>query len=311
MHKPTICRRSFLCVSGAFALSPWAARAEERKSTVAEIRSPALLNNGVPSFEHIRTAISLGVRELAGTGKAADAWRSLFSPTDTIGIKFNHVAGKELHGNAEIARALVSELVDGGISAKQILIIEGEHIRGTTRANPEADPARFDACGKRLWFRKYMTQQITALINVPLLKHHAIAGVSLGLKNLSHGTIWNPSHFHRDHCDPAIGSIVSLPPLRDKLRLTLCNALFGLADEGPYAVNEKLMWKPSAILMSRDVVALDTVGLGILRARRRPMGLPTLEEADQPPKHIATAARIGLGIADPAGIQIKRLGIPT
>lgn len=290
-----ISRRRFLCASGALLLVPRLLHAEAGKSAVVEIKTSRLSEGDGPNEDAIRKAISLGVRKVANEERAPDAWRRLFTPTDVIGIKFNHVAAGELRGNAEIARAIVAELFEAGIPDRQVVVIEGEQVRGTTRANPEGDLATFRACDRPVRFKKYMTQQVTALINIPLLKHHCIAGVTLGLKNMSHGTIWNPSDFHHNHCDPAIAEINALAPLRDKLRLTICNALYGLADGGPYVKDTRFVWRESALLLSTDVVALDSVGLGMIRARRRAMGLPTLEEAGVPPAHIKTAAKQGLG----------------
>lgn len=307
MHSHPISRRTFLGASGALLLGRAAIGGQTENATVVAVKTPRLLSGNSPDLKGIQAALSLGIRRLTRQEDASAAWRSLFTPADVVGIKLNHIGAEQMPGNAEIARALAEALLAAGVPERQIIVIEGGETIGGVRADSEPDPETFRVRETRLWFKKYMTKQISALINVPLLKHHSIAGVSLGLKNLSHGTIWNPSHFHQDHCDPAIAEIVALPPIRGKLRLTICNALFGLAEKGPYVTDAKWLWRESSLLMSTDAVALDAVGLEIIGRQRGILGLPPFEATDARPTHIATAGRMGLGVADPARVRIEAI----
>jgi len=53
-------------------------------------------------------------------------------------------------------------------------------LRGDDLRNPTAT---------RSYAARFITQQVTKLINVPVLKSHNAAGVTLALKNLSHGLV--------------------------------------------------------------------------------------------------------------------------
>jgi hypothetical protein len=131
-----------------------------------------------------------------------------------------------------------------------------------------------------------------------------------------------PWHCHADSCDPYIADIVSIPTVRDKLRLHILDGLLGMADGGPSFRSWKDLFVEEKILLSRDPVAVDTIGSEwVVRAREK-KGLPLLEEADnaipdkdgnpvkgRPAKHIATAAARGLGTNDRDKIEIARLNL--
>jgi len=150
--------------------------------------------------------------------------------------------------------------------------------------------------------KKYLTEQVTALINVPLLRDHNIAGVSIGLKNISHGTIANPWNFHDNNCDPYIADINALPVIKEKRKLTICNALRAVFENGPDA-HPLWTWNFGALFLSTDPVALDAVGLRIITDKRREKGRPPLERVGRPPTYIRTAKQRGLGEADSSSIE--------
>ncbi len=64
----------------------------------------------------------------------------------------------------------------------------------------------------RIW-----TEEVDSVINLGLLKDHSIAGVTIALKNISHGVVSHPEIFHDDSCDPFIAAINSIPIIKDKI----------------------------------------------------------------------------------------------
>ncbi|MCX7597647.1 MAG: DUF362 domain-containing protein, partial [Armatimonadetes bacterium] len=149
---------------------------------------------------------------------------------------------------------------------------------------------------------KILTRAITALINVPILKTHSLAGITMSLKN-HYGSFHNPGDFHDGNCDPAMSDINSIPAIREKTRIIIADALFPIAEGGPQA-RPAFTWPYGAILAATDTVAIDYVGLQILEQRRREVGLPPIGRAA---RHIATAAARGLGTNDPARIRLVDL----
>ncbi len=179
------------------------------------------------------------------------------------------------------------------------------------RLGPGADannPAHRRSC-----LLKVASQDVTKVVNVCSLKDHAASGVTMALKNMSHGFTNNT---WRTHVDPAspwtdlyIPAVVGLPTVRKKVALHICDALWGVYDGGPGNWNPHFRsWQYGAILFATDPVALDRIGWNILDQKRRAMGLPCLAEtgtqAENPghetfarrqPHHILRAGEKGLG----------------
>ena len=49
---------------------------------------------------------------------------------------------------------------------------------------------------RRSYAARFITREVNKLINVPVLKDHQSAGITLALKNLSHGLVNNVSRSH-------------------------------------------------------------------------------------------------------------------
>ena len=79
---------------------------------------------------------------------------------------------------------------------------------------------------------KTLTQTCDAVINLPVLKDHGIVGVTMALKNLF-GAIHNPNKYHSDVGDPYVADVYMLPPIRQKVRLAICDATTAQYEGGP------------------------------------------------------------------------------
>jgi len=135
-----------------------------------------------------------------------------------------------------------------------------------------------------------------------VLKDHDIAGVSIGLKNF-YGAIYNPNKFHGNNCDPYAADLCTHPLIKDKLRLTLCDASRIQVNNGP-AFYPKYALEYGGILVSLDPVALDYTGWQIIEQYRKELKLKNLKECDREPRYILTAAKLKLGFADRDKIRI-------
>ena len=130
-----------------------------------------------------------------------------------------------------------------------------------------------------------------------MLKDHGLAGVSIALKNISHGVISHPDNFHDNSCDPFIAAINSIPVIKDKIKLHICNGIVGLYEGGPMP-QKRHTWNDNRIILSKDPVALDTIGMNIIEGKRKEKDLRSLFNRPNLPKHIETAAKYGLGVSD-------------
>jgi len=141
---------------------------------------------------------------------------------------------------------------------------------------------------------------------VPILKDHGTAGVTIAFKN-HYGSFDNPGAHHGNNCDPYLADLYSLPAIREKTRLIVCEAIRPLANGGP-GLNNQYLWDYNGILVATDPVAMDYQGWQIIEARRKEIGLPPLAQTGRPVRHLATAARMGLGTNDPEKMRVIKIG---
>ena len=150
--------------------------------------------------------------------------------------------------------------------------------------------------GKQVQLSKILTEHCTYLINVPVLKDHNRCGVTLGMKN-HYGSINEPWLCHDGFCDPYIANLNAVSHIKDKTKLLLCDALFGIYQGGPLGAPQ---WINRQLLASTDPVALDYTGMTIINQQRRERGESLIAEKA---RHIHTAASLGLGTDDPQQIE--------
>lgn len=246
---------------------------------------------------------------LTGTASVRNAWHSILKPDDVIGLKFSRSARRIIGTTDAMAEVLVSSIVRAGWSPDRIICLEVapelEERLGTKRATPgyRAEPVDFGSGTDRF---AAALDQMTALINVPFLKTHNIAGITGALKNLSHGLVMHPARYHGNGCAPYIGDIVAAPPIRSRLRLCLVNAIRVVFDGGPAATAQTLS-DDGGLLASFDPVAVDLVGLAAINDTRRRMDLEPVARSAEEIGYLAAAHRLGLGVAVWHGIDLRRL----
>ena len=271
-----------------------------------------------PDADKLADALGAAVSRVAGEPTPVAGMRRLFRPHDVVGIKVNCIAGKGMSPHPEMVALLAKWLQQAGVSAANIVVIERsdrELDRAGFRPSRSADGMRvigvedsYEA-QPREWgpnascFAKVLVEEITALINVGVLKDHHSAGLAVGMKNW-YGVIHNPNKCHDDGCHPYVAHLAAFPLIRDKVRFTVIDAMTAQCSGGP-GFSPRWTWPYDALLVSADPVALDTVGMKIIDERRKEVSLPTLAEEKRAPKWLAEAARLGLGEADLAKIKIE------
>jgi hypothetical protein len=176
---------------------------------------------------------------------------------------------------------------------------------------------------RRSHLLQVVSREVTKVINVCALKDHTASGLTMALKNMSHGFVNNVrrSHAGSNWTETFIPAIVSLPAIREKVVLHLCDALWGVYDGGPGHWNPNFRsWAYRSFLLATDPVAMDRIGWNILDRKRRSAGLPPIADcgtgAENPgheefthrqPGHVLRAGRKGLGEANLDRIAHVRL----
>lgn len=288
MSDTIITRRDFLRKTAAAALAatvtlPFETKSENPiKTKVLLIRHQDVIDkkgqiNGIV----IRQMLDEAITKYFDVKNPNEAWKILVKPTDIVGIKSN--VWRYLPTPEEIEINIRQQIINAGVREKNIGIDD----RGVLE-NP-------------------IFQKATVLINMRPFRTHNWSGVGGCIKNYVMFTP-KPSDYHSDSCAD-LGALWNLPIVKGKTRL---NILVMLTPQfhclGPHHFDKEYTWRYNGILLGKDPVALDAVGLKIIEMKRRlyfKEDLPLRPSA----KHITIAERKHkIGISDLNNIEIIKLG---
>jgi len=281
---------------------------ESAKSIVADIRAEQVFDGQKLHERLLGEMVELGLQIVTGSATASDAWNKLLGGDEVIGLKFNHVGAGKIETTIPLARQLVQSLGRAGFAPERIVLIE---VPGHLEAALQTKRRVFGWSGGKVHFGSgreelaAVLEEITAIVNVPFLKTHNIAGMTGCLKNLSHALVRRPGRYHAHACTPYVGDIVALPQICLKLRVHIVNAVRAVFTGGP-AARLAGMWPHRGILVSKDPVAADSVGLDIIDEQRSRAGLAPIGDANAHVPHVSHAARRGLGTDDQDYIRLVR-----
>lgn len=285
--KHTLTRRDFirgttLAVLGATVGFSQESAAPLKKSRVILIRHPdALDENSQFNEKVIQQMLDEAVMKLLDQNDPVAAFRRLVKPEDIVGIKSN--VWSYLPTPPEVEKAIKRRLLDAGVKEENIGI--DDH---TVKTNP-------------------IFVKSTALINTRPLRTHYLAGMSGCIKNYIMFDISQPAH-HPDNCAD-LGSLFNLPLVKGKTRLNiLCALTPQFHGRGPHNFSRRYVWNYKGLIVGQDPVAVDTIGLRLIMAKRR-KELGPAQELPPVPKHIQIAdTKYGLGTSDINKIELIKLG---
>ncbi len=229
----------------------------------------------------IQDMLDKALCSLTNKKNAAKAWSKLFSSNDVVGIKSNEWS--LLPTPFELERAIKNRLIEVGIAEKDISIDD----RGVLY-NP-------------------IFKKATALINVRPLRTHYWSGIGGCIKNYIM-FVDEPSNYHDKYCSP-LAKIWKLPLVKDKTKLNILVLLTPLFyGVGPHHYNAKYVWSYKGLLVGFDPVAIDTVGIEILKAKRK-LFFGREIPFNPPPIHVTAADKeYKLGVSDIRRINIEYIG---
>lgn len=129
-------------------------------------------------------------------------------------------------------------------------------------------------------------------INVPVLKNHGGAKMSITMKNLM-GVVWDRRFYHSNGLHQCIADFASYR----KPDLNIVDGFRVIKRNGPRGVSVDDVAEMKYQLISKDMVAIDTAACKIF-------GIDTTEV-----KHIELAEKLGVGSSDLENLNIKRINI--
>jgi hypothetical protein len=160
--------------------------------------------------------------------------------------------------------------------------------------------------GKYSYFGKICTQEVTKIINIPILKN-AGSTVTLALKNLAFGCISNTARLHKELWMETCAEVPAFAPIRDKVVLNIVDGIKGCYNGGPGA-NPKFFTEYKTVLVGTDPVAIDRIGYEIVLKKRLE---EKIQKAESPSgrRFLELAQNLGLGTADLEKINLSKINL--
>ena len=286
----------------------------------------------------IEQIVNKGLAHFTGKATIREAWLSLVSTQDIIGIKVHAAPGGMSGTRPAVVAALIETLLQSGISSQQIVIwdkrtvdlrlagyfalAEKYQVQVAGALEEGYDPATFyptpllgklvygdlefgqkgEGIGRNSHVTKLLTRRITKIVNVTPLLNHNQAGVSGALYGLALASVDNTLRFEDpERLSTAVPEIFALPEIADRVVLNIVDALIC-----QYRGEERSLLHYSTALnqlwFSRDPVAVDTLAIQELDRNRREgktsRGILQI---------YANAALMDLGVANTNQIKVERL----
>jgi len=324
---------------------------------VIAVEHPGSIAGGVYQREPVREMMRRGMMELTGAPSWQEAWRLFFQPGDVVIIKVNPVGQPYIISSAEVFQEIVAGLEAAGVKRGDIFAYDryqSEFLSGGFQkwlpegvrwscATVKYDKLQLDMDGydrdqyielplvgqghnprdphhRRSYVAKLLSQTANKAVNLGVLKHHQSAGITIALKNLSHGFVNNVARSHvsrtNNACGMFIPAVVDHPIFREKVVLNIIDGVKGAYHGGPARRTAKYLWEHKTLYFGTDPVALDRTGWNVLDMKRGQMGMAPIALApdDQDsnfirmqPEHVELAGMLGLGVADEEKIDLRRI----
>lgn len=249
-------------------------------------------------------------------------WRSLFpnfKSGETVAIKVNCIA-RRMSTHWEIIEEIINGLKEVGFRPQDIIVYDtfsfliqalkyelktdpgNLRVMGTDQLKDSYDQSKpFDMQGHPAYLSRILTEA-TYIINAPVLKEHFEAGLTFALKNHV-GSVDNAKKLFHEPPEPGnfihaflgrgrpiqerIALINAAPDIKEKTKLIVGDALFGIYQRGPDGGPQ---FTYNGLIIGTDPVAVDHQARKIINEERVKRDIPPIKA-----EHIEIAAQLGLG----------------
>ena len=233
---------------------------EEKKERVVLVRDKDVQDKDLKVDKNLLSKMfDSGMSNLGSKDDPLKVWKNLFSSKDTVGIKINLMMTPT---HKELVELIFANLLKAGVEDKNIYVWDRDKV-GIGSAEMHTRPKNFGYDKDHL---SNVIKKSTALINVPGMKSHWLAGAAFSIKNWA-GAIDNAVEYHTDDCCSSFGAVCANPEIKSKCRLVVLDGLRPLFNGGPQ-VDPKYLWNYNALILGHDHVAVDTVALKIIQNKR-------------------------------------------
>ena len=314
---------------------------------VVVVHDPAATEAFLPRPEKVQEMVRHGIEKLTGKTNAAEAWGSLVSTQDIVGIKVYSAPGAGSGTRPAVVEGVVRGLLAARVPAKNIIIWDRQksdlrlagyydlaarlNVAVEGAANMGFDEEAFynpdvpilgqliygdlefgrkgQGVGRKSFVSKLLSKRLTKIINVTPLLNHNTAGVCGNLFSLAMGSVDNVRRFELStrRLADAVPEIYALPQLGDRVVLSITDALIC-----QYHGEQHSLLHYSSVLnelrFSKDPVALDLLSLRELdRQRQAAKDAPLSQSLTNHVQLIENATLLELGTGEAERLRIERV----
>ncbi len=255
---------------GAAAVSPIASPQAKKQDNplvvIAKDTECITDSSGNVDEERIQNMVDNAIIALTGINNTSKAYENLFSEpvtlATTIAIKKNSISGKTSKSYPVVLNALkkgLAKMLDGTFPEDNVTITIGQG--NVSTANPKF------MIGPKEYIIQDRWVESDWIINVPVCWANTTPyGVTLSLKNMMSAVGGNSlSYMHgyeQDEDTPWLSVLNSQPTFKNKMAITLIDAIMGRYQDGP---GGSIDYQEHSIIVSRDILAADYQGIQILK----------------------------------------------
>lgn len=314
---------------------------------IVVVQDPEATEAYRPRAERVYEMVRRGIEKLTGKTNAAEAWGTLVSTQEIVGIKVYCSPGAQSGTRPTVVEGVIRGLLAARIPPKNIIIWDrqkadlrlagyfdlaarlGVGVDGAANAgfdeeafyNPD-NPLlgqliygdlefgrKGPGIGRKSYVSKLVSRRLTKIINITPLLNHNTAGVCGNLFSLATGSVDNIRRFEvaTGRLAEAVPEIYALPQLGDRVVLNITDALIC-----QYHGEQHSLLHYSVVLnelrFSKDPVALDLLSLRELdRQRQAAKDAPPSQSITNHVQLIENAALLELGTGETERLRIERL----
>lgn len=321
--------------------TPFSTSRSDAPARVVIVEDAAATEGFRPRPDRIAPMLQRGLTNLTGKATIQEAWLSLVSTQDVVGIKVYSKPGSSSGTRPAVAAALAESLISAGLPPHNIIVWDksesdlrraGFHeLRGELGIRVAASAAagydstnyydtpllgnlvygdfefekRGEGVGRKSFVSRLVTGEITKIINLNPLLNHNEAAVCGSLVSLSLGSVDNTLRFEGDprRLAVAVPEIYALPALYDRVVLNIVDALICQYEGGQRGLLH-YSTTLNQLRFSFDPVALDMLSIKELDRQRRLARAPNVRPNLELYRN---AALLELGVSELPRMQIDTL----
>jgi hypothetical protein len=309
------------------------------RARVVQVDHPGATVDYLPQPPAVQDMVRRGMLQWTGKADLKDAWLSVVSSNDVVGLKIFSHPGSSSGTRPAVVEAVVQGLLLAGIPSTNIIIWDKllldlrlagftdlatrYHIRlagsmdsgfdesvrytnsilGTLIAGDLEFDLRGTTSGRYSYVSKLVTSNMTKIISIAPLLNHNLAGICGHLYSPTMGSVDNTGRFEvaPGRLAVAVPEIYAMRAVGDKVALNITDALI-CQYQGEEISMLQYSTELNQIWISKDPVALDTLGVAELDRERQEKGI---ESNRDNPELFQNAVLLQLGVGDPAKIKLE------